>query len=40
MEGSGRGLIMALFWHLPAKTQEKHENLSQDTWCPAQYFNL
>jgi hypothetical protein len=35
LEGSGCGLIEALPRHFLEGTEENHENLSQDSWCPA-----
>jgi hypothetical protein len=39
LEGNDRGLIEILFRHLPARTKEYHENLSQDSLCSGRDIN-
>jgi hypothetical protein len=39
MEGSGRGIILALYRDLPGGTDESHKNLSQDSRSPSRDLN-
>jgi hypothetical protein len=39
LEGCDYGSVDGLSKHLPGGTEENHENLSQDSWCPARDSN-